>query len=125
MKLNAIEHEIDDYLERQEAAENYQDRIEAKYLELRENPDALREAEWFVSSHFDEGHEANTTLMLYEFYRKGMTPIVERQLRTLAQERAEKMDIELYDLAKSAVEDDDKEFAMAHPEILQGFGCAA
>ena len=120
MKLNAIEYEIDDYLERQEEAENYQDRIEAKYLELRENPDTLREAEWFVSSNFDEGHEAETTLILYEFYRKGMTPTVEHRLRTLAQERAEKMDIELYDLAKSAVEDDDKAFAMAHPEILQG-----
>ena len=125
MRLNAIEHEIDDYLERQAAAENYQDRIEAKYLELRENPDALREAEWFVSSNFNEGHEADTTLILYELYKKGITPAVERRLCTLAQERAEKMDIELYDLAKSAVEDDDKAFAMAHPEILQGFGCAA
>ena len=125
MKLNAIEHEIDNYLERQEAAENYQDRIESKYLELRENPDALREAEWFFSSDFDEGHESEMTLILYEFYKKGMTPTVEHRLRTLAQERAEKMDIELYELAKSAVEDDDKAFAMAHPEILQGFCCEA
>ena len=98
---------IDEYLERKKAEKNYQDRIEMKYLKLREDPSSQREAVSLIFSSFDEKYGHDMSLLMYELYQKGMTSTVESRLRTVAQEIGEEMDTELYALAESEVERDD------------------
>ena len=98
---------MDEYLERKKAEKNYPDRIEMKYLKLRDDPSSLQEAVTCILGSFDEKYGDDMSLLMYELYQKGMTPTVESELRTIAQEIGEEMDIELYALAESEVEHDD------------------
>lgn len=110
MMQEIIENQIDAYLEKKEADVNYSLRIEEKYHELLRNPEAVREAETWISGTFIE-YESETTLLMHRYIHEGMTSEIERRLKVQALHRADALDRKLYEMAEDSIRVEDTENA--------------
>ncbi|RZZ85659.1 hypothetical protein [Pseudoxanthomonas winnipegensis] len=111
MALKAIEHEIDAHLERVEAAEDWQERIDARAAEFRKDTKKIREAESWVSGTLSGDYYTQVSLALYALHHLGLTPGVTRALEGLAKVQARAIDGELSKMAEASLREEEERIA--------------